>query len=115
MKKSWSNRRKSGDAIRAAALATSALLGASICTKSASAADSYWDSDGVATGNLTDGTGLGGPGTWNNVNANWWDGSSGTDQPWNSANNDTAVFIGTAANVTLGGPVTASQVNFKSS
>ena len=36
------------------------------------AADYYWDTDTTDVGNLTDGTGLGGNGTWDLVTSNWW-------------------------------------------
>ena len=77
------------------------------------AATFYWDADADATGNLVDGTNLGGTGTWDTITANWWDGVS-TDAAWPNSLLDTAVFSGTAGTVTLGGPINVGALVFNS-
>jgi hypothetical protein len=78
------------------------------------AATLYWDVDATATGNASSGTGLGGAGTWNTSNANWWNGVTPIDQVWSNSLNagDTAVFSGTAGTVTLGAPITVGGLTF---
>lgn len=75
----------------------------------------YWD--GANTGNVNNvltGANLGGDGTWDNLTtSNWWDGLSANDAPWNNSNLDTAVFWGSAGTVTLGVPITAGALQFK--
>ncbi len=56
------------------------------------AANLYWDPT------LSGGTALGGDGTWDWTTANWWNGSS--HQVW--AQNNNAIFEGTAGTVTMG-------------
>src|SRR6185312_10234692 len=69
-----------------------------------SASSLFWDADQNATGNVTDGTNLGGTGTWDlNSTANWWDGSSASDTQWQ--NGDAATFVGPSGTVTLGTPI----------
>ena len=85
--------------------------------RSANAALVYWDSDANGTGNTTAGAGLGGSGSWNNSTSgspllNWWPGTGTTDQSWVNANNDTAVFVGTAGTVTLTDAITAGGLTF---
>jgi autotransporter-associated beta strand protein len=53
--------------------------------------------------------GSGGAGLWNNTTANWWV-SGSADVPWTPDN--TAVFEGSAGNITLGTSVTASGLTF---
>lgn len=77
----------------------------------------YWD--GANTGdvnNVLTGANLGGDGTWDNLTtSNWWDGLSASDVPWNNSSMDTAVFWGSAGTVTLGEPITAGALQFKTS
>jgi fibronectin-binding autotransporter adhesin len=62
--------------------------------------------------NDTSGANLGGSGTWNTTNPNWWTGTS--DTTWISA--DTAVFGGSiGGTVTLTSPITAAGLVFSSS
>lgn len=79
----------------------------------------YWDGgdSSAANNNATTGAGLGGPGGWDNLaTASWWDGVSASDQAWNNANNDSAIFWGpTAANISLNSAVTVSALNFRTS
>lgn len=81
------------------------------------AATFYWDADANATNNdSSTGADLGGAaGTWDTTTSNWWGAISGSDEPWNNANNNTAVFWGTAGTVTLGTAITAGALQFKSS
>ena len=98
----------------AAALIFAAMAG----FPSVQAANVYWDGDVTGTGNsATVGTGLGGAGSWNNSLSstplvNWWPGSGTTDQTWVNANNDTAIFWGTAGTVTLTDNTTAGGLLF---
>src|SRR4051812_25699743 len=67
----------------------------------------YWDPDADATSNdISTGASLGGTGTWDTVTPNWFDGTS-SDVTWTNANNDNAVFSGTAGPVTLGESISA--------
>ena len=78
-----------------------------------SAATLYWDQDGVARNDVLTGLGLGGTGTWRTTGAQWWDGVDRvTLEEWNNANNDTAVFTGTAGTVTLGTGITVGGLQF---
>ena len=63
------------------------------------AATVYWDADGNATGNLVDGTNLGGTGTWDTGQTNWWNLTA--DVAWPNTDADEAVFTG---GFTGGGP-----------
>ena len=76
------------------------------------AATFYWDSDADATGNLVDGTNLGGTGTWDLAAARWWD--AAVMQLWPNSTADTAIFSGTAGIVTLGVPVNLGSLQFDS-
>ncbi|EDY17460.1 autotransporter-associated beta strand repeat protein [Chthoniobacter flavus Ellin428] len=83
--------------------------------KVAHASTLYWDPDTVP-GNNVFGTqaGLGGAGTWNATNVNWWDGSSATDTLWASGN--IASFGGTAGGaLTLGSPISVGGLAFTTS
>ncbi|MCB1278191.1 autotransporter-associated beta strand repeat-containing protein [Prosthecobacter sp.] len=73
------------------------------------AATFYWDADADATGNLVDGTNVGGTGTWDTITGSWWDGVS-ADVAWPNSLTDTAIFSGTAGTVTLGGPINAGTL-----
>lgn len=76
------------------------------------AATYYWDSDADATGNLVDGTNLGGTGTWDLGTTNWWDTAGMV--VWPNTTADTAIFSGTAGIVTLGAPVNVGTLQFDS-
>lgn len=70
----------------------------------------YWDSDGNFAGNNTDGTGLGGSGTWDTTSPNWWNLTSNVIWPNSFA--DTAIFKGAAGTITLGEAINAGSVVF---
>jgi autotransporter-associated beta strand protein len=82
------------------------------------AATFYWDGgDATASGNNTDGTGLGGTGTWDTSTLNWWDLT--VDDDWPNTSADTAIFtsafsaLPTVNTVTLdAGGVTANKLSF---
>jgi autotransporter-associated beta strand protein len=83
------------------------LLAASPCP----AAVLYWDTDGSTTSNsAATGANLGGLGSWNLTDANWWNPSGGVLQAWTNGND--VVFWGTAATVTVA-TVSANSVSFK--
>ena len=87
------------------------LLGAA----SLPAAVVYWDADGTAIGNnSSSGAGLGGSGTWNALNSNWWDGSSPSDAAFPGTGTDTAIFTGTGGIVQLGSAITVQTLTFNS-
>jgi autotransporter-associated beta strand protein len=64
--------------------AAASVAGFATLTQPAGAQTLYWDGDADPSDNVNDaaGTGLGGAGTWNATNLNWWDGTSGTDTTW---------------------------------
>ncbi len=73
-----------------------------------SAANRWWDPNNTAVG-------FGGTGTWNATDPFWSpnnDGVSGPYSAWNNAALDDAFFGGTAGTLTLGGPITAHNLNF---
>ncbi len=78
---------------------------------SAFAADVTWDvtpgTVGVGNGTIT-----GGAGTWNTTNGNWTTDAGANNVAWNNANNDVAIFGGTAGSVTLGSNVTVGGMTF---
>lgn len=83
------------------------------------AATFYWDGgDATEAGNLVDGTGLGGAGTWNDSAANWWPETGGSLTAWGNTDTDVAVFTGpfvrppVANTVLLSGNLTANQLQF---
>ena len=87
------------------------LLGAA----SLPAAVVYWDADGTAIGNnSSSGAGLGGSGTWNPSNSNWWDGFSPSDAAFPGTGTDTAIFTGTGGIVQLGSAITVQTLTFNS-
>ncbi len=87
------------------------LGGGLVKSPQAKAANLYWDSDATAAGNnLTTGTGLGGPGTWGSVDANWFDGSA--DVAWNNSSGDTATFLGAGGLVNLGASFSVGGLHF---
>ncbi|MFO1484003.1 MAG: autotransporter-associated beta strand repeat-containing protein [Verrucomicrobiaceae bacterium] len=77
------------------------------------AATFYWDPDGTSAGNIIDGTGLGGSGTWDTTTTNWWDTTN--DVAWPNSLFDTAVFTGASGTVTLGSPISVGTLRFDSS
>lgn len=87
------------------ALVAVALLQGLLATQ---AATLYWDADATASGNSTDGTGLGGAGTWSAANS-WWNGVD-ANQAW--ANDSDAILAGTAGRIQLGANVTAASLQF---
>ena len=78
---------------------------------SAHAGTMYWD--GGTEDILTDGDGAsqGGAGTWDTTILNW-DAGASPHVAWANANNDTAVFAGTAGTVTLGTDITVGGLIF---
>ena len=79
----------------------------------ASAANSnlYWDGGTASIGSNGDGASLGTAGTWNNTLTNW-DAGAVPHVAWVNANNDLAIFGGTAGIVTLGSTITANALTF---
>jgi fibronectin-binding autotransporter adhesin len=83
---------------------------------STQAATLYWDTDASTAGNSSDGTGLGGSGTWDVVTGNWWDGSVLTT--WPNSGADVAIFsspfaaLPVATSVTLNSGISANQIAF---
>lgn len=89
------------------------LLSISLCLVSgmsvASAANYNWDPGS------TPATPSGGAGTWNTANTNWSNGTSDVVWPNVAANDDKAIFGGTAGAVTLGSSLTAGGLVFNTS
>lgn len=81
--------------------AATGLLGASSLTR---AANVSWDPTSSSGANP------GGGGNWDTTDPFWYNGTA--DVAWNNANNDTAVFSGTAGIVTLTAPITAGGLTF---
>jgi autotransporter-associated beta strand protein len=81
----------------------------------------YWDTDGSGTGNLIDGTNLGGIGAWDTTISNWWPVPAGALTTWGNTSSDIAIFNGptgsipTLNTVTLSSGITANQVRFNRS
>ncbi len=63
--------------------------------------------------NQSNGTNLGGSGTWDTSSNDWFNGTS--DVAWSNAYDPVAVFAGSAGTVTLGTGITASSLNFNTS
>ena len=88
-----------------------------------SAATVYWDADGNDALNATDGTDLGGTGTWDTSSLLWWPAGGGADVTWANGAADIAIFsapfaaIASSATVTLGtlSGVEANQLRFNRS
>lgn len=72
------------------AFAAIAAAGLFLTSGPVTAADFYWDFDGLATGNDVNGAGLGGAGDWNLLSDKWWDGT--TIGAWSNALTDNAIF-----------------------
>ncbi len=97
--------------LRAAALATLALLAVTDFSSPVLGAALYWDTDGSTAGNSgSTGANLGGSGLWSTSDANWWNPGFGTLQTW--ADGGDAVFWGAAGTVTAS-TVTANSLAFR--
>ena len=75
----------------------------------------YWDQDllGINNSAGNGSTGLGGAvGGWNTTASQWWAGNGLTDQAWNNATDDTAIFWGTAGTATLATNITVGGLQF---
>ncbi len=85
------------------------------------AATFYWNTDGSDTGNLIDGTNLGGIGAWDTATSNWWPVPAGALTTWGNTSSDIAIFSGpsvsipTLNTVTLSSGITANQLRFNRS
>jgi autotransporter-associated beta strand protein len=75
------------------------------------AANRYWDGGTIDIGSDGDDAGTGGTGTWNTSLLNW-DAGVSPHVAWNNANNDSAIFGGTAGTVTLGVPIGLTNITF---
>ncbi len=81
-------------------------------TMKTEAASLYWEPNpGAPNGSNAFGN-LGGPGTWDTITPNWWDGMSLSNVPWSNTALDTAVFAGPAGTVTLASPITVGGLQF---
>lgn len=78
----------------------------------AHAANRFWDGGTANIGTNGDGASGGTAGNWNTTLTNWDQGSALAHVAWVNANNDTAVFGGTAGTVTITAPVTAGGLTF---
>jgi autotransporter-associated beta strand protein len=78
----------------------------------AQAGTRWWD--GGTSDIVTNGTGdsAGGAGTWNTMLRNWDQGNGLSHVAWTNANNDTAIWGGTAGTVTLGTGITVGGLVF---
>jgi len=76
------------------------------------AATLYWDADTIALSNSITGANIGGSGTWNTTNTNWWDGASSTDTIASFGSGDTAVFSGLGGIVQLTSPFSLGGITF---
>ena len=76
----------------------------------AQAANRYWD--GANTGGTGDGASAGGTATWDTSILNWDQGNGVSRVNWTNANNDTAIFAGTAGTVSLGTGITVGGLQF---
>jgi autotransporter-associated beta strand protein len=79
-----------------------------LCALPAGAGTLYWDGADVGA------DAQGGNGTWLNGGSTNWDtlATGGADSVWTNANNDTAVFGGSAGNVSLGGGIQVGGLQF---
>lgn len=92
--------------------ATPALIISFLGSAQAANQNRYWDggtANIAATGN---GASEGAPGNWSTAISNWDSGSGLAHVAWTNANNDLAVFAGTAGTVTLTTAVTANALTF---
>ena len=74
------------------------------------AADRYWD--GVNAGGTGDGASDGGTAAWDGSTSNWDQGNGVSRVNWTNANNDIAIFGGTAGTVSLGSGITVGGLQF---
>lgn len=85
------------------------------------AATYYWDTDGSDSGNLVDGTNVGGSGAWDTTASNWWPVPAGALTTWGNTSSDIAIFGGplvsvpAAVTVSLASGITSNQVQFQRS
>ena len=93
-------------------MVAAALLGVGVSkAPQAKAANLHWDADLTAAGNnISNGTGLGGAGTWDTSSLEWFNGTS--NQAWSNSSLDVAYFSGTAGVVALGEAITVGGLNF---
>lgn len=101
-------------ASRFARRAALALSLAAAFTAPGIAADVTWDITPGTVG-AGDSAITGGLGAWNTTNGNWTIDDGVNNIAWINANNDTAIFGGTAGTVTLGTTITAGGLTFNSS
>src|SRR6478672_6581434 len=87
-----------------------ALILVALVVGRASAVNLYWDADASTTvpGNndVSNGSNLGGAGTWNTTNLNWWDGGAGvpgdgTEVAWGTSTTNSGIFWGSSGIVTI--------------
>ena len=83
------------------------MLGMPLCVQ---AADRFWD--GANSGGTGDGASDGGTAAWNTSTLNWDQGNALNRVNWTNANNDTAIFGGTAGTVSLGSGITVGGLQF---
>lgn len=95
---------------RATALSLAALT---LAITSAPAANLFWDGGSVDIAAAGNGASAGGAGTWNTTTLNW-DAGAVPHVAWNNAANDTAIFAGTGAAVTVAVPITVGGVTLNS-
>jgi fibronectin-binding autotransporter adhesin len=77
---------------------------------SSQAANRWWD--GTNTVSTGDGASDGGTATWDTTTLNWDQGNGIDRVAWTNANNDTAIFAGSAGAVTLGTGITIGGLQF---
>ena len=86
------------------------IVALSMMIVSSQAANRWWD--GANTGGTGDGASDGGTETWNTSIQNWDQGNGLARVSWTNANNDTAIFAGTAGTVALGTGITIGGLQF---
>jgi fibronectin-binding autotransporter adhesin len=95
---------------RTTALSLAALT---LVIHSSDAANRYWDGGSVDIAAVGNTASAGGAGTWNTTLLNW-DAGPVAHVAWNNAANDTAIFAGTGAAVTVAAPITVGGVSLLS-
>jgi autotransporter-associated beta strand protein len=86
------------------------IVALSMMIVSSQAANRWWD--GTNTGGTGDGASDGGTATWDTATLNWDQGNGSDRVSWTNANNDTAIFAGTAGTVSLGTGITIGGLQF---